>query len=197
MKPSCWSLLLCLLCISIATIAQEKSPVKYGSISANDFTITKTLDSGTAAVEIADIGSTSFDGNSKGWFSLVFKHYLRAKIINKNGFDEANVTIPLYVSGTAEEKLTDLKAHTYNLENGQIVETKLESSSVFKDKLSKHIMIKKFTFPAVKEGSIIEYSYTVTSDFLRNLQPWEFQGNYPCLWSEYNVKIPSFLITWC
>jgi hypothetical protein len=25
-----------------------------------------------------------------------------------------------------------------------------------------------------------------------NLQPWIFQGQYPCIWSEYNVKLPDF-----
>jgi hypothetical protein len=25
-----------------------------------------------------------------------------------------------------------------------------------------------------------------------NLQPWEFQGEYPCLWSEYNLALPDF-----
>ncbi len=46
--------------------------------------------------------------------------------------------------------------------------------------------------PSVKEGSIIEYSYTINSDFLFNWQPWEFQGTYPRVWSEYQVSIPEF-----
>ncbi len=41
--------------------------------------------------------------------------------------------------------------------------------------------LKKFTFPNVKEGSIIEFEYTKMSDFLQNLEPWEFQGAYPRL----------------
>jgi hypothetical protein len=48
--------------------------------------------------------------------------------------------------------------------------------------------------PAVKEGSIIEYAYTITSDWNFNLPPWEFQSvEYPCLWSEYEVTIPQVL----
>jgi hypothetical protein len=52
--------------------------------------------------------------------------------------------------------------------------------------------VKKFTFPAVKEGSIIELEYTVKSDFYIHLKPWIFQGEYPCLWSEYEADIPQF-----
>ncbi len=132
-------------------------------------------------------------GNNKNSFSLEFKNYRRAHILNKNGYDIANVEIRIYTDGRAEEELQSLKAVTYNLENGKVVETKLEAkSAVFKDKISKNLLIKKFTFPNIKEGSIIEYEYKLHSDFTFNLQPWDFQSEYPCLWSEYNVGIPEF-----
>lgn len=174
-------------------VAQDKSPVKFGKISPGDFNISSpVIDSSTNAVVIADIGSSEFEGNNKGYFSLKFKKFTRIKIINKNGFDAANVEIPLYVDGTDEEKLDNLKAYTYNLEGGKVIETKLESNQVFKDKINKHWTVRKFTMPAVKEGSIIEFSYTVISDYLQNLQAWDFQGDYPRLWSEYEVNIPEY-----
>jgi hypothetical protein len=174
--------------------AQDKSPVKFGKISAEDFkTSVYSIDSNAAAVVIADIGTSSITGNSKGWFSIEFKHFKRIHILKKNSYELADVEIPLYTSGRSEEELQGLKAYTYNLENGKVVETKLERSGVFQDKLSKNHLLKKFTFPAIKEGSIIEYEYTIHSDFIFNLQPWEFQGAYPRLWSEYNVSIPEFL----
>ena len=78
---------------------------------------------------IADIGSSKIEGNNKGWFSLVFKHYKRIHILNKNGYDAANVSLSFYINGTAEEQLERLKAVTYNLENGKVVETKTECQS--------------------------------------------------------------------
>jgi hypothetical protein len=115
------------------------------------------------------------------------------RLLNKNGFDVATQEVELYSDGENEERLNDLKAVTYNLENGTVVETKLDTKSgVFKDKIDKNIVVKKFTFPNIKEGSIIEFQYTITSDYLRNLQPWAFQGDYPVLWSEYNLVLPSF-----
>jgi hypothetical protein len=174
-------------------LAQEKIPVKFGKVAPEDFNLSKfSFDTSASAVVIADAGVTSFEGNSKGWFTLVFKHQKRIKILNKNGFDAASFTIPLYFDGDAEEKLDNLKAVTYNLEDGKVIETKLDNSSVFKEKISKHKIVKKFTLPAVKEGSIIELSYTINSDFLRNLQPWIFQGEYPRIWSEYEVQMPGF-----
>jgi Domain of Unknown Function with PDB structure (DUF3857)/Domain of Unknown Function with PDB structure (DUF3858)/Transglutaminase-like superfamily len=175
--------------------SQEKAPVKFGKVSQEDFKQTVySIDSNTTAVIVADVGYTRIVGNSKSSFSLEFQKYMRARILNKNGYDVANVVIPIYISGSAEEELSSLRAVTYNLENGKVVETKLEAkSAVFEDKVDKHHSLKKFTFPNIKEGSIIEYQYTLKSDFIFNLQPWEFQGEYPKLWSEYAVTLPEFL----
>jgi hypothetical protein len=167
--------------------------VKYGKITAADFNVVSpVIDSSADAVVISDIGSSEFVGNSKGWFSLEFKRHKRVKIINKNGFDAATVSIHLYSNGTETEKVSDLKAATYNLENGTVVPVKMESKSVFENRLSKNIVEKKFTLSSLKEGSIIEYSYTIQSDFIFNLQPWAFQSGYPCLLSKYEVSIPDF-----
>lgn len=187
--------LLAILCIpAINAISQEKNKIKFGKVSVEDFKPTAyEVDSTADAVIIADIGYSMISGNSKGWFSLEFKNYRRARIMKKAGYDVADVVIPLYTNGDDEEELRNLKAVTYNLVNGKVVQTKLDvKSSVYKDKINKNLVVRKFTFPNVKEGSIIEFEYRIISDFLFNLQPWQFQGQYPRLWSEYTVNLPEF-----
>src|ERR1700722_18324671 len=174
--------------------AQDKMPVKFGKVTPDDFKITAAaVDSSAEAMVIADFGTSSFEGNSKGGFDLTFKRSTRLRILKRTGFDAATVRIPIYISTSNSEKIVGLKASTYTLEDGKVVETKLDSKSIFTDNLSKHFVVQKFTFPALKEGAILEYSYTQVSPFLFNLQPWEFQGAYPCLWSEYQVEMPNFL----
>jgi hypothetical protein len=194
MKNKTLALSVALLCLSQNYLfAQDKLNIKFGKITAADFDLSKSNpDTGAGAVVIADIGRSDFEGNNAGWFSLSFKKHTRIKILSKNGMDASNVEIPLYISGTQEEKVVNLRASTYNLENGKITETALDKKSIFRDKYDKNHITVKFTLPAVKEGAVIEYVYTVTSDFLRNLQPWEFQGTYPVLWSQYEVKVPDF-----
>ena len=173
---------------------QEKSKIKFGKIVAENFaTKAYALDSNANAIVLSDIGNTEIVGNYKGWFSLEYTRHKRVHILKKNGYNVADVQIGIYSNGTSEEELQNLKAVTYNVENGRIVETKLEKSNIFKDVISKNYIIKKFTFPNIKEGSIVEFEYKLVSDFLFNLQPWDFQGQYPCLWSEYNVSMPEFL----
>ncbi len=188
--------MLCLFASTLTADAQEKIgkiPVKFGKVTPEDFKVdVAALDSAADAVVIADFGTTMFEGDNKGSFILVFKHSKRIKILKKQGFEAATVTIPVYVNGTTSEKVEGLRASTYNLEDGRVVETRLDDKSIFTDKVSRHRQNKKFTLPAIKEGSIIEYTYTQNSPFLFNLQPWAFQDAYPCLWSEYQVDMPNF-----
>jgi transglutaminase-like putative cysteine protease len=193
MNPKLLFSILCLSLVWETAIAQDKSNAKFGKVLPEDFAPKAyAVDSNANAVVIADVGSSKIVGNNKGWFSIEFKRYCRAHILNKNAFDIATEEIELYSDGDREEKLSDIRAVTYNLENGKVVETKLDKDNIFKNKVSKNLVEKKFTFPNIKEGSIIEFEYTITSDFLRNLQPWTFQGDYPTLWSEYNLRLPSF-----
>jgi transglutaminase-like putative cysteine protease len=186
-------LLLPALAVYTTVSAQSRADVKFGKISPEDFAPKAyAIDSNASAIIIADIGSSRIVGNNKGWFSLEFRRYRRVRLLNKNGFDLATEEIYLYSEGDKEEQLTNLRAVTYNLDGGKMVETKLDKENIFKDKLSKNWVVKKFTFPSIKEGSIIEYEYTITSDYLRNLQPWTFQREYPTLWSEYNLTLPAF-----
>jgi hypothetical protein len=184
------------LCAVLAALAcQAQNPkIKYGKITPQELDKkVYSIDSNANAIILSDVGETKIVGNNKGSFSLVFKRHKRIHILNKNGYDEANVQIPLYTNGSSTEELDNLKAVTYNLEAGKIVETKLEKAGVFSETRSRNLVIKKFTFPNVKEGSVIEYTYLIQSDFLSNLQPWTFQDRNPVLWSEYNVSIPEFL----
>ncbi len=185
------SILCGLVLLRISAYGQNKTPAKFGKVTPADFDLSaQKFDSGAAAVVIADIGNSAFI--RKAGFSLEFNHFRRMKILSTTGLQAATVVIPLYSSNSGFEKLEIIKAVTYNLENGQVVATKLDDRSVFTERMSKHWTRKKFTFPAVKQGSIIEYSYTETSPFFFNLQPWAFQGEYPCFWSEYSVNIPEY-----
>jgi hypothetical protein len=182
------------LLLTVAASAQQAPTVKFGKITPADLQKkVYAIDSSAGAVVLYESGSTDVEGNSKGWFSLVYKEYKRIHILKKSAYSEADIEIPLYTSGNAEEELEGLKAFTYNLEGGKVLETKLDKANVFKEKRTRNLLVKKFTLPNVKEGCIIEYEYKVKSDFLHHVQPWAFQGGQPRLWSEYRLSVPQFL----
>lgn len=177
-----------------AVFSQTSPNIKFGKVDASDLAQKSySVDTSADAVVLYESGSSKFRGNNKGSVSLEFEIYRRIHVLNKNGYDEATIEIPLYTDGEDDEKIEDLKAVTYNLENGKVVESKLEKNSLFKEKRDKYHIVQKFTLPNVKEGSIFEYQFRVVSRFLFNLRPWAFQGGIPRLWSEYKVALPQFL----
>ncbi|MDB5207425.1 MAG: hypothetical protein JWR72_2500 [Flavisolibacter sp.] len=180
--------------LTLCTYAQESPYLKFGKITPEILQKkVYPIDSAANAVVLSDIGDASIEGNTKGWFSVLTSRHKVIHILNKNGYDEANVEIPLYTNGSGgEEKLEDVKAITYNLEGGKIVESKLERSNVFTEKRSRNLIVKKFTLPNVKEGCIIEFQYRVSSDFIHHIDPWLFQGDVPALWSEFKFSVPQF-----
>ena len=191
MKVTSVLLALC-LCLNLA--AQEAPTAKFGKIKPSDLEKkVYSIDSSASAVVLFDMGSAEIEGNSKGWFSVVYRYHKRVHILNKNGYNHADVSIGVYNSNGLEVELDNLKAVTYNLVDGKIVETKLEKSAVFKEKIDKEYSLRKFTLPNVKEGSIIEFEYKITSDFINQVRPWAFQSGTPCLWSEFQFRVPQFL----
>lgn len=177
------------------TLSQVNTSYKFEKITPKDFSVTPPAgDSNANAIVIADIGSTEFEGNNDGNFTLIFKIHERVLLKNKNAFDEATVKFNLYsYTSVFSDKLQDLEASTYTLSNGQITESKLEKSAVYTEKANKYSTNYKFTLPNLSEGCIIDYKYTIKSPYNTNeIKSWFFQGEYPCLWSEYTVEIPPF-----
>jgi Domain of Unknown Function with PDB structure (DUF3857) len=180
------------LLISLSSYAQ-KAPIKFGDIPMVDMKMTLyAKDSSAEAVVLADFGESKLEYNQTSGFQLVFERTRRIKILTKEGLDWANFNIPLYHNNSDEEKVSGLKAVTYNLENGKIVEAKAKGESIIKEKYDENLNFTKVTWPNVRVGSIIEVTYKVTSDFVFNFQDWEFQSTIPTVWSEYRVSIPEY-----
>ncbi len=182
------------IAIGIATVsAQSVQPIKFGNISPADFAPKLyDVDSSADAVYLYDIGSSKHMGNSQGSFSVVYKIHERIRLLNKKSFDDlGTVKISLLKIGDNMEKLTDLQASTFNIEDGKVVETKVDKSSIFKDKDGDNQVV-KFTFPNLKEGCIIEYSFTKTIPDFSDIPSWSFQSDYPELWSEFTIEVPEF-----
>jgi Domain of Unknown Function with PDB structure (DUF3857)/Transglutaminase-like superfamily len=186
--------ILCTFLLSIPYLSiGQKSPIKFGEIPMEDMKMTVyPKDSSAEAVVLADFGESQLKYSQSSGFQLEFERIRRIKILTKEGLDWANFNIPLHRNNSDEEKISGLKAATYNLENGKIVETKAKSESIIKEKYDDNLNFTKVTWPNVKVGSIIEITYKVLSDFVFNFQDWEFQSTIPTVWSEYRVKIPEY-----
>ena len=191
-------LLLFVFCIeNKKAFSQNDLPVTFGKVTASDFDLpqSEAIDNNSNAIIIANTGSVEFVGNKDNdWVSYVYTKRTRIKILNKKAYDLATVKIRLYGEEKDQDQLGDLHASTYNLDNGKVTETQFNNGEIFDEKIRKSLDEKRFTMPDVKEGSIIEYSYTITSLHYYFLPTWNFQYlEYPCLYSEFKIGIPDLL----
>ncbi len=181
------------LSLSTAVLGTPSPDITFGKVDKASLTLTHyPLDSTAAAVVLGDYGSSRIDYNQAQGLQIIFTRHTRIKILNSSAYDLANVYVNLYKQGNDEEKISQIKGYTYNLENGKVVKTKLNRRDVFEEAYSDNLNRAKFTLPNVKEGAVIEYSYRITSEFLSYLRDWEFQREIPTAWSEYQVTIPEY-----
>lgn len=182
-----------ILSIGHYATAIPRPKFKFGDVAAKDFLPTSyKVDSSADAVLLFDNGKAYFEGNNEGYLSVIYSKHTRIHLLNKNGFDAATITFPIYeYSDNTYDKIKKFEAVVYNLENGKIVETKVEKQALFKDKVVRGVTIYKFTFPNIKVGSILEYRYTLEVPNPGGLRTWTFQGDYPRLWSELDLSLPD------
>lgn len=186
MKRRPLSLVLCLLSL-LPVSAQD---FQFGAIPLNDLRMTVyPRDTNASAVVLQEFGQASISNG--GDYNLIFRYHARIKILNKNGLSQANIEIGLRKQGNNTEKVSEIKASSFNLDDGRIRETQLDAKNVYTEDASKYYEVRKFAIPNVREGSIIELSYTIHSPFIFNFRPWEFQSDIPKVRSEYWAAIPG------
>lgn len=164
----------------------------FGKVSISDFSRTD-LDSNANAIVLNEFGRSSvFVDDYDNRIKLQHEYHVIIRINNKEGFKKANFEIPSYKRGSyIRDYFDELKAVTYNLENGRIEKTEFENKKVFRENYSAYLDLNKFTLPSIKEGSIIEVSYRTLEQDLFNFKTWEFQDDIPKIQSQYIAIIPA------
>ncbi len=119
----------------------------------------------------------------------------RVKIFKKNDAEDfLNHEVSVYDNNSGDrETLSNLKAYTYNYENGKIVSTKVDSDSKYKSKENKNYTVTKFAFPNVKDGSVVEYSYSIMTPFLVSTPTIYMEDEVPIKHNEFVFDTPKVL----
>ena len=188
--------LVSMICMMSAIAAQEFVN-EFGKVSKEELEFSfYPQDKSANAVVIYDIGVSSFKRNND-YFELNYDRTTRIKIFKEEGVKWATVEIPFYHEGLITERITQIEACTYNLENGEIKKTELKLNATHDEKLNEFWSVSKFQLPNVKAGSVIEYHYILSSEFKENFRSWNFQWKIPVIYSKYVTKmIPFYQYQW-
>ena len=168
---------------------KPKNKMKFGKVSIEELKMTTCeIDTTANALVLGEFIKYKFDYIEHKGFQIKTEVYRRIKVLNNEGIDGVgDFEISLYNHNTVGSKVGSFKAYTYNLEGDQIIETKLDRKSKFVSR-SDFYVTNKYAFKNVKAGSVLEYKYTTSSDFINSFDTYYPQRDIPVLWSELYVE---------
>jgi transglutaminase-like putative cysteine protease len=179
------SILFCFALMPLLVLSQT-SPITFGVFSRAELETTPyPQETGAEAVVLCDYATAKIiDG-----FDVEFTRHVRIKIFKPAGYSLANVVIAY----SADDRISGIKACTVNLENGASVVTNLNRKQIYLENAYSYIRVTHFTMPQVREGSVIDYTYTITYSQFGSYKSFTFQRAIPVRHVEYWASIPEFL----
>ncbi|RXM47010.1 DUF3857 domain-containing protein [Flavobacterium sp. YO12] len=188
-KPLCLSILL----LFVSKInAQE---FKLGKVSIAELEQkVHPKDSSAAAAVLYTRGKTRIEYDENDGFINLTDVETRIKIYKKEGYNWANKGVWYYNTSNLPEKVSFTDAYTYNLIDGKVEKVKLKSEGIFDEVVDKFRGRKKITMPNVKEGSVVEFRYTIRSPRDNTIREWDFQATIPINYSEFITYIPQYYV---
>ncbi|WP_420575675.1 DUF3857 domain-containing protein [Ekhidna sp.] len=186
--------LITILCTTIVfqSFAQTVD-IEFGKLTEEELKMQHyEKDEEAKAVVLYDKGKSIFYKVENG-YNIRFTRHKRIKIFDKNESQHAEVSIPFYVDGYGKtEEVKSIRASTYNYEDGKLTQSPLNPSNVYEEQINERWRVKKFTFPDLQDGSILEFQYILETPFHFNLPDWIFQDRIPTIYSEYEVSMIPF-----
>ncbi|MEZ5071837.1 MAG: DUF3857 domain-containing protein [Bacteroidales bacterium] len=184
-----------LFLVCLPSLLGQNFSTEWGVIGDAEKQLTRyAKDPDASAVVLFDKGDSYFFYDNVEGYKIRFTRSKRIKILDNAGVDYAEVIVPFYVdeSGRAEE-VRNVVGVAYNLRDDGSLETgSLDPGSVFEIQYQDEYRAKKFTFPNVRAGTIVEYQYVLETPFLFNLPDWDFQDEIPTVYSEYTLRMIPF-----
>ncbi|WP_143473342.1 DUF3857 domain-containing protein [Flavilitoribacter nigricans] len=181
-------------CFLLSLTLRAQDPLmEFGSMSQDQINMISYDKAPDApAVVLFDLGESYFY-DFDGGYNIRFTRTRRVKIFDQSATDLAEVRIPFYADGYGKtERVASIEAFTYNFENGRPIKKAVAPTSIFEEQINERWRVKKFVFPDVKKGSVIEYRYVLETPFHFNLPDWTFQDKIPTLYSQYQVSMIPF-----
>jgi transglutaminase-like putative cysteine protease len=150
------------------------------------------IDTSAVAAILFKKGEVRYEYSQDKGFNMVTEVNTRIKIYKKEGYEWANKKVNYFIGSSNKENVSFSDAVTYNLVAGKIEKTKLKNDGEFDEKINKFWGQKKISMPNIKEGSVIEFQYTLRSPSISSIDEWQFQTGIPVNYSEFIIYVPEY-----
>ncbi|WP_312076236.1 transglutaminase-like domain-containing protein [Chryseobacterium sp.] len=172
--------------ISVSFNAQDKEFIIDPTTTEEE--VTKKHSSIDKNAEAEILYSKTFYDIDKD-FQTEKKVFMKVKIYQKNRVQNwLNVQIPV----TGDERITQFLGKVSTYKNGTVLTTFTDKNEQLKENLVKGVKIYKLAFPSVEDGSVIEYSYTISNAHsMQIVENLEF--DIPVVYKVFHMEYPETL----
>lgn len=177
-----------LLLIGVTTgQAQQFPDAQFGSIPDSLFGL-QPPDEGTPYMitnKELDVSFQELDDS----IIAVLEHHLRIKIFDADEREASIVAIPYYFENDME-RITTIEAYTY-LPSGQ--REALSEQDIRTINVNSRYNVKEFAMPAVEDGAVIEYRYTIERQYIEELPDFYLAHEVPTNVAKMTITYPKYL----
>ncbi|WP_348799850.1 transglutaminase [Flavobacterium adhaerens] len=148
--------------------------------------------SAVAAVLFTECESGILKGSGPYFYSNI-NTKVRIKIYKKEGLKWGESRY--FLNKGLNERINVYNAFTYNLVDGKIEKTELDTNVGFLgDKFDNNFGQQVLVMPNVKVGSVIEFTIVRTQDAIVVPPRWDFQSSIPVNFSKFVTRIPELFV---
>lgn len=119
----------------------------------------------------------------------VLEHHIRVKIFDASVREASIIAIPYYFENDME-RITSLEAYTY-LPSGNRVA--LSEEDIRTININSRYNVKEFAMPAVEDGAVIEYRYTIERRYIEELPDFYLSHKVPTDFAKITITYPRYL----
>ena len=165
---------------------------RFGKVSKEELELSVyQLDTSAVALMLYDKKDINLELTPGANFVLTTNVHRRIKILKEEGLEWGNFSLLRYVSPSLKESVNGIEVVTYNLEDGKVIETKMDRSFLYEEEESSSYRKLSFYAQNVKVGSVIEVKYKVISELYWEIDDVYLQRTIPVNCAEVEVRIPS------
>jgi Domain of Unknown Function with PDB structure (DUF3857) len=175
------------LSFHVHSFSQEKIP-EFGKPQLEELLQKECeFDKGAPALKLYKFEKTELISDD---MTTKTERWERIKIFTRLGYSFANIEIPY----SSQSKIKNLSAIIYNLdEHGNITTQKIEKDEIYKKAEKKKKGSLVFTFPGLKQGSVVEYKFTEVEKEASRYDIKFFQDKIPVQLCIFKIITPAYM----
>jgi hypothetical protein len=167
---------------------QEVSDAEFGTIPDSLFQM-QVSESDSVPYKITnkelDVSFQEADGS----IIAVLEHHIRMKIFDASAREASIIAIPYYYQNDME-RITSLQAFTYLPSGQQVGVTEQDIRTI---NVNSRYNVKEFAMPAVEDGAVIEYRYTIERRYIEELPDFYLSHEVPTENARLTITYPKYL----